>query len=231
MRDELSEAFSAELGKRFFELDMNVARFLELLFLSRDFYSPATQGQRIKPPVELVVSTYKKLGLDYVPGVPDFNVVTGALGQRLLHPPTVAGWSQGRSWITPSLLFERGNFVLDTVFPDIAFIPPDRYPNYGANIVSVQEQLRAGETISAATRPTGLGADETMAASNEIADRDEAFNTRYGTYRGWQMALERVRPIPRTTARLTLARDIAELELKTAVDAVSYTHLTLPTKA
>ena len=222
VRDELSEAFSAELGKRFFELDMNVARFLELLFLSRDFYSPATQGQRIKPPVELVVSTYKKLGLDYVPGVPDFNVVTGALGQRLLHPPTVAGWSQGRSWITPSLLFERGNFVLDTVFPDIAFIPPDRYPNYGANIVSVQEQLRAGESISSATRPSGLGADETMAASNEIADRDEAFNTRYGTYRGWQMALERVRPIPRTTARLTLARDIAELELKTAVDVVEF---------
>jgi len=100
---------------------MNVSRFLELLFLSKDFYSPESRGQRIKPPVELVVSTYRKLGLKQVPGVPDFNVVTAALGQRLLHPPTVAGWSQGRSWITPSLLFERGNFVLDLVFPDISF--------------------------------------------------------------------------------------------------------------
>ena len=43
-----------------------------------------------------------------------------------------------------------------------------------------------------------------MAASNLLADRDEAFNTRYGSYRGWQMAIERVKPIPRHTARLDL---------------------------
>ncbi len=222
VRTELSPAFARELGKEFVELDMNVGRFLELLFLSKDFYSPASQGQRIKPPVELVVSTYRKLGLERVPGVPDFNVVTAALGQRLLHPPTVAGWSQGRSWITPSLLFERGNFVLDLVFPDISFVPADRYPSYGANIVSVQKRLRAGESISAATRPSGLGEGESMAASNELADQDEAFNTRYGSYRGWQMALERVIPIPRHTARLTLAREVEAAELQTPADAVDY---------
>jgi len=222
VRTELSPEFAKKLGAQFVELDMNVERFLETLFLSKDFYSRASQGQRIKPPVELVVSTYRKLGLDRVPGVPDFNVVTGALGQRLLHPPTVAGWSQGRSWITPSLLFERGNFVLDVVFPDIAFVPPDRYPNYGANIVSVQKRLRAGESISAATRPSGLGAGEAMAASNELADKDEAFNTRYGSYRGWQMALERVIPIPRHTARLTLARELVEAEIQTPTEAVDY---------
>jgi len=222
VRTDLSPEFAQRLGKRFAALDMNVGRFLELLFLSKDFYSPATQGQRIKPPVELVVSTYRKLGLDRVPGVPDFNVVTGALGQRLLHPPTVAGWSQGRSWITPSLLFERGNFVLDLVFPDISFVPGDRYPSYGANIVSVQKRLRAGESISSATKPTGLGEGESMAASNELADQDEAFNTRYGSYRGWQMALERVIPIPRHTARLTLAREIEAAELQTPAEAVEY---------
>ena len=222
VRTELSPTFARELGQRFVALDMNVGRFLELLFLSKDFYSKASQGQRIKPPVELVVSTYKKLGLERVPGVPDFNVVTQALGQRLLHPPTVAGWSQGRSWITPSLLFERGNFVLDLVFPDISFVPADRYPSYGANIVSVQKRLRAGESISAATRPSGLGEGESMAASNELADQDEAFNTRYGSYRGWQMALERVTPIPRHTARLTLAREVSAAKLQTPAEAVEY---------
>ena len=222
VREDLSPEFAKRLGKKFAELDMNVSRFLELLFLSKDFYSPESRGQRIKPPVELVVSTYRKLGLKQVPGVPDFNLVTAALGQRLLHPPTVAGWSQGRSWITPSLLFERGNFVLDLVFPDISFVPPDRYPNYGANIVSVQKRLRAGESISAATRPSGLGAGESMAASNELADQDEAFNTRYGSYRGWQMALERVIPIPRHTARLTLAREMQQAEVQTPRAAVDY---------
>ena len=170
----------------------------------------------------MVVSTYRKLGLKDVPGVPDFNVVTGALGQRLLHPPTVAGWSQGRSWITPSLLFERGNFVLDVVFPDISFVPPDRYPSYGANILTVQEQLRAGQTISAATRPKGLADGGEMAASNQLADADEAFNTRYGSYRGWQMAIERVRPIERDTARLALTEMVLEAQAQTPLAAIEY---------
>ena len=90
--------------------------------------STARHGEHIKSPVELVVSTYKKLGLSERAGVPDFNVTTGALGQHLLHPPTVAGWSEGRSWIAPSLLYERGNFVLDVVFPDLNFVPTDRFP-------------------------------------------------------------------------------------------------------
>ena len=222
VREQLSAEFGRRLGAEFKARDYNVAKFLELLFLSKDFYAPESVGSRIKPPVELVVSTYRKLGFDKVPGVPDFNVLTESLGQRLLHPPTVAGWSQGRSWITPSLLFERGNFVLDLVFPDIGFVPPDRYPSYGANIIGVQKRLRAGEDISSATRPPGLAADDNMAASNQLADRDEAFNTRYGSYRGWQMAIERVKPIPRTTARLRLSEQVAQAGLKTPMAVVEY---------
>ena len=61
-----------------------------------------------------------------------------------------------------------------------------------------------------------------MAASNLLADRDEAFNTRYGSYRGWQMAIERVIPIPRDTARLQLARDVLDAELTTPREVVDY---------
>jgi hypothetical protein len=39
---------------------------------------------------------------------------------------------------------------------------------------------------------------EMMAMSTMSGDRDEDFNTRFGSYRGWQMAIERVKPIPRT---------------------------------
>ncbi len=200
-----------ELGAWLKSANYDIAAFLERLFLSRRFYAADVVGTRIKGPVEFVISTYRKLGLEAVPGAPDFNTVTESLGQRLMHPPTVAGWSEGRSWITPSLLFERGNFVLDLAFPDIAFVPPDRYPSYGAEILGVHERLRAGMDISRATRPAAMasGGMESegmgeMAASNLLADRDEAFNTRYGSYRGWQMAIERVKPIPRHTARLDL---------------------------
>lgn len=141
----------------------------------------------------------------------------------MLHPPTVAGWSGGRSWITPGLLFERGNFVLDVVFPDIAFVPPDRYPTFTPQILAVHDRLRAGMDITSATGPAGEAEEGgMMAASNLLADRDEAFNTRYGSYRGWQMAIERVKPIVRDTARLDLAGEVIRGQLTTPAEVVDY---------
>lgn len=231
--EALSPDGRRELGAWLKSANYDIAAFLERLFLSRRFYAADVMGTRIKGPVEFVVSTYRKLGLEAVPGAPDFNTVTESLGQRLMHPPTVAGWSEGRSWITPSLLFGRGNFVLDLAFPDIAFVPPDRYPSYGAEILSVHERLRAGMDISRATRPAAMvggGMDsegpaprmKEMAASNLLADRDEAFNTRYGSYRGWQMAIERVKPIPRHTARLDLTGMVLREGLETPGEVVGY---------
>jgi hypothetical protein len=222
VREDLDPELQQTLGARLVDLNYELAPFLAMLFNSRDFYSPAAMGSHIKNPVELVISTYRKLGLRQVPGVPDFNSVTGALGQRLMHPPTVAGWSDGHSWITPGLLFERGNFVLDVVFPDISFVPPDRYPGITPQILAVQEKLREGMDITNATRPAGVDGGEMMAASNLLADRDEAFNTRYGSYRGWQMAIERVKPIPRQTARLDLTGLVLQAGLTTPEEIVEH---------
>ena len=222
VNDTLNPLAQEALGRELAERDYNVADFLELLFRSKHFYAPENVATRIKGPVELLVSTYRALGVAEVPGVPDFNTVSGALGQRLMHPPTVAGWSHGRSWVTPSLLFERGNFVLDVLFPDIGFVPPDRYPPFAAEIVNVQDRLREGMSISQATKPTGVESDsEMMAASNLLADRDEAFNTRLGSMRGWQMALERVKPLSRAPAKIELTRWVIETEATTPEEVVA----------
>ena len=219
VRDDVLLPAEVQLGERLRAHNYDIGAYLQELFVSHDFYASA--GEHIKSPVELVISTYKKMGLIQVPGVPDFNVVTGALGQRLLHPPTVAGWSQGRSWVTPSLLFERGNFVLDVVSPDLNFVPPDRFPTLTPEVARVQKRLRGGLAVSQATKPTGMmGGD--MAQSNALADRDEAFNTRLGSMRGWQMAIERVRPIPRDFARMTLAKEVQAQSLTTPLDVVLY---------
>ena len=61
-----------------------------------------------------------------------------------------------------------------------------------------------------------------MAQSNRNVDRDEDFNTRYASYRGWQMAIERVKPIPRTVARLDLTRMVLDAGCQTPRDAVVY---------
>jgi hypothetical protein len=221
VRQDLSPALQAELGTILRDADYQVAPLLERIFLSRDFYSPASVGTHIKSPVELAVSTYRKLGLDEAPGVPDFNRATSALGQTLLRPPTVAGWAEGQSWITPGLLLERGNFARDVLFPDINFIPTDRY-NPSSEIRSVASRIRQGMDITNATQPSGVGEGQTMAESNMLADRDEDFNTRYGSFRGWQMAIQRVKPIPRTTAQLDLSTIVRAQGLETTAEVVDY---------
>ncbi len=225
VRDEITPELQKRLGGVLRDSGYDIAPLLETIFLSRDFYSPASMGTRIKSPVELAVSTYRKLGLNEAPGVPDFNDVTTALGQNLLRPPTVAGWAYGRSWITPGLLMERANYIRDILFPDILFIPADRYPLAGnGEVRAVHERISQGMDISRATIPEGkdMGDGDMMAMSNKLADRDEDFNTRYGSYRGWQKAVEMVKPIPRHTARLDLAGMVKARGLTTTAQAVDY---------
>jgi hypothetical protein len=219
VRQDLSPDLQKKLGKVLRDSHHEIAPLLETIFLSRDFYSPASVGTQIKSPVELAISTYRKLGLADVPGVPDFNSATGALGQRLFSPPTVAGWAGGTSWITPGLLLERGNFARDVLFPDVNFIPPDRV-NFSEDIRDVSTRIRQGMDITAATKPESKSG--VMAESNMNADRDEDFNTRYGSFRGWQLAIEKVKPIPRDIAQVDLSRMVLDARLKDTTQVVDY---------
>ena len=219
VRQDLPPVLQKQLGASLRGSQYEITPLLEKVFLSRDFYSSASVGTRIKSPVELAINTYKKLGLRNVPGVPDFNVETGALGQQLFSPPTVAGWAQGQSWITPGLLLERANFARDILFPSISFLPPDRYTG-GGEVRRVAERIREGMDITSAT----MDESKTMgrAESNLNADRDEEFNTRFGSFRGSQMAIERVKPILRDTAQIRLAQMIVDANLTNTSQVVDY---------
>jgi len=218
VRQELSPDLQKQLGAVLRQSHYEITPLLEKIFLSRDFYSSASVGTHIKSPVELAVTTYHKLGLKNIPGVPDFNSVTAALGQQLFSPPTVAGWAGGQSWITPGLLLERGNFVRDVLFPDIGFIPPDRYT--GGEVRRVADRIRQGMDISTATMDDNKSG--ARAESNLNADRDEEFNTRYGSFRGSQLALERVKPIARDTAQVNLSQMVLKENLKDTTQVIDY---------
>jgi hypothetical protein len=66
------------------------------------------------------------------------------------------------------------------------------------------------------------GASGVMAESNMAADRDEDFNTRYGSFRGWEMAIQRVKPIPRETAQIDLAPMVLAQHIADTTQAVDY---------
>ena len=202
VREDVPASVRASLGRTFRESGYQIKPLLKQIFLSRDFYSPPAHATQIKSPVQLVVSTYKKLGLREVPTIPDFGRTTGGLGQSLFDPPNVAGWAGGRTWITPSTLLQRGNVFRDVLFPNVkGFRPPDR--SMSRTDQGVGERLARGMDITEATKE-GDAAPNMMAESNMMVDRDEDYNTRYGGYKGNLIAFERTKTIPRHPAAIDL---------------------------
>jgi hypothetical protein len=224
VREDASPELIAKLGKLFKDKKYEIAPLLTVIFLSRDFYSPPSYATQIKSPVQLVVSSYKKLGLTEIPGAPDFDVTTRDLGQELFHPPNVAGWKGGRSWITPAILLQRGDFVRNVLFPDfVNFQPPDRQmPDTNREVAL---KIAQGYDITSATIevPNNASSSEnSMSMFNQMADADEGYNTRYGSTIGWMEAFRRVKPIPRQAAQLNFTQMVMNAKLNTTTEVVDY---------
>ena len=215
VRDRISEPTRAALGKMFRDADYELKPLLEAIFLSRDFYSAPSVATQIKSPVQLFVSTYRKLGLAKAPTVPDFNQLTGGIGQSLLYPPNVAGWSGGRTWITPATLLERGNAMRGVLFPPplADFGHPDR--RMPGIYRRVHERLEKGMNITNATHAGD-------SAVSMMADADEDYNTRYGGYRGYVLAYARIKLVPRYAADVDLASIVRAAGAETAAEAVDH---------
>jgi uncharacterized protein (DUF1800 family) len=218
VRDEISPAVRTELGRGFKGSRYELKSTLKRIFLSKDFYSGPSMATQIKSPVVLVISTYRKMGLRELPTIPDFGRLTSSLGQTLFDPPNVAGWAGGRTWITPATLLQRGNLFRDVLFADArTFRAPDRL--MPATYARVGENIAKGMNITEATKE-GTGDAE----SNAQLERDEDYNTRYASYRGYVTAFERTRPIPRHVADLSLSGMVTAAHATTAEEIVD--HLT-----
>ena len=228
VRDDPSPALVTQLGAVLRDSNYELRPLLTTVFLSRDFYSEASYGGHIKGPVEHVVTMLKQLGAEDVPGIPDFNNTTIALGQHLLNPPSVAGWAQGKSWITPAVLQERGNVAFDYLFPNVIdFKDPNFLSRSGDGIVG--ERLRLGYDFGAAI---ALDDPDKMSAFDLAArERDELFNTRVSGYRAWAQAMQKLIPTPRGAARINLTQVVMDSGSTTtgeAVDALLGRFLRMP---
>ena len=68
----------------------------------------------------------------------------------------------------------------------------------------------------------GGGGEAMMSMANAMADHDEDFNTRYASFRGWQMATEKVKPIVRRTAQVDLTAMVIAQKLASTTQVVDY---------
>ena len=220
VREDPSPALQAELGAVLRDNGYELKPLLTTIFLSRDFYSEASYGAHIKGPVEHLIAMLNQLGAPDVPGVPDFNSTAIALGQHLLNPPSVAGWAQGRSWITPALLQERGNVAFNYLFPDVVdFRDPSFLARTGDGVVG--ERLRSGYDFGAAISIDG-DPNQMTAFDLSALERDELFNTRVSGYRAWAEAVRKLIPTPRGAAQFDVTRMVLDSGASTTGEAVDH---------
>ncbi|UZR98704.1 DUF1800 domain-containing protein [Chondrinema litorale] len=106
VNDKLNEKQIQSLAKTFYESDYNIQTLLEEIFLSKWFYKNENIGTRIKSPIDLLVGIQKSFHIKLNDSKPAIYVQT-VLGQRLLYPPNVSGWDEGKSWIDSSTIIVR----------------------------------------------------------------------------------------------------------------------------
>jgi uncharacterized protein (DUF1800 family) len=221
-RQEFSKEFEDKLAASLRQHNYEIAPFLEQVFLSKDFYSPATYATQIKSPVQLVISTYRKLGLASAPTYPEFAEMTAALGQAVFIPPNVKGWDGGESWINPATIFERGNVLRHILFPEEQHEPADAYLEGSRRLSgdNIHEQFLAWAAKGNFTElpSTGIAGKETMGAmaadplmkggmpGAEIMKANaEDFNVFRGVFNGTWYAHLAVPSAPRKPAQFELS--------------------------
>lgn len=94
------------LSDKFYRSNYDIAGLMNEIFMADWFYDTQHVGNRIKPPVELLVGMRRTIPMEFE-REETMLLFEGLLGQVLFYPPNVAGWPGGRSWIDSSSLMFR----------------------------------------------------------------------------------------------------------------------------
>ncbi|MBX3095568.1 MAG: DUF1800 domain-containing protein [Fimbriimonadaceae bacterium] len=104
--------------------NLDIRALVRIVESSPEFYSDKAERALVKSPVEFTVSTARALGLGgqvvqrFTQAVEaDRRAIAGlgliltnsttAMGQEMMNPPDVSGWTQGEGWISSATMVER----------------------------------------------------------------------------------------------------------------------------
>ncbi|GAA0527178.1 DUF1800 domain-containing protein [Chitinophaga japonensis] len=94
------------LADKFYQSGYDISALMREIFMADWFYDDMHVGNRIKPPVELLVGLRRTIPMEFEQEAV-MLLFQGVLGQQLFYPPNVAGWPGGRNWIDSSSLMFR----------------------------------------------------------------------------------------------------------------------------
>jgi len=103
---DLCEAF----GRCLRSSGWSLREALRTLFLSRAFHRPGGRAVLYKTPVDFVISAVRGLEIQN-PHLLELPRTLRVLGMDLFHPPSVAGWELGPSWIHAGSVLLRAQFA------------------------------------------------------------------------------------------------------------------------
>ncbi len=110
VNEKIDETRIQRLSQSFFASNYDIKELLYSIFTSDWFYAPENVGVKIKSPVELIAGIIRTLQVTFDDSL-TLVFIERALGQVLFHPPNVAGWPGGKTWIDNSTLMLRLNLV------------------------------------------------------------------------------------------------------------------------
>ena len=105
VNDTIDEARVNELTDVFYE-NYNIELLMRHLFMANWFYDEVNIGSKIKSPIEFLIGMVNTVPVEFKKTI-DVIKIQKLLGQVLLHPPNVAGWEGGRSWIDSNTIMMR----------------------------------------------------------------------------------------------------------------------------
>lgn len=109
--DNPSEATVEPFAAVFAETGGDIRATVGAILRSPEFASEEAYRAKVKSPAEYVAGLIRELGgLEPTTGAIEAMTI---MGQTLMAPPNVGGWTSGLGWIGPSTLLERYNVVND----------------------------------------------------------------------------------------------------------------------
>lgn len=116
VNDKINQSHISEMVKVLYP-KYNIGQLMRYVFMSEWFYNSENIGSKIKSPIDFLVGIHKTVPLNFRVQK-QILALQRVLGQVLLDPPNVAGWTGGRTWIDsntillrlrlPSLLLSNG---------------------------------------------------------------------------------------------------------------------------
>lgn len=137
---QVDEAFVDSMADRYFRSGYDTADLMRSVFTSDHFFAERNIGARIKSPVDLMAGLDKLFAIGYDQELlPVF--LQRSMGQVLLQPPSVAGWTEGAGWIDSNALMMRlklpagllNNGALDWNDPEESAAEMDMMPGTGGD--------------------------------------------------------------------------------------------------